>query len=132
MMLKKDIIYFGIPFILFCDEKCDKAWGMNLREKNQLSDDDDDYEYLADGELGEAPDDPGSYEGGHAKPSMEEGVSVFDNPNSDRGKLNKWCCRECERSVMIEVVKINDDTDFESLLPDFSKRISNMRKDNDD
>ncbi len=116
-MIKKDIIFFGIPFVLFCDEKCSKAWGMNLRPKNQLSEDDDDYEYLADGELGEAPDDPGTYEGGEGKPYDPHYV-----------KLNKWCCRECERSEIIEVSKIDEDTDFESLLSDFSKRLSNIPK----
>lgn len=115
-MIKKDIIFFGAPLVLFCDEKCNKAWGICCRPKNQLSEDDDDYEYLADGELEDAPEDPGSYEGGHGKPCCDE------------DKLNKWCCRECERSEMIEVSKVNDDTDFEALLTDYSKRLSNIPK----
>lgn len=115
-MIKKNIIFFGIPFVLFCDENCNKAWGINSRPENQLSEDDDDYEYLADGELGEAPDDPGTSEGFQSKPCEDE------------DKLNKWCCRECERSEIIEISKINEDTDLESLLSDFSKRLSNIPK----
>lgn len=125
-MIKKDVIYFGGAYILFCDEKCNKAWGINQREKHQLSDDEDDYEWSTDDELGEAPKDPGTYEGDHAKPTVEESESVFDSPNADRGKLNKWCCRECERSKMIEKSKVTTDTDFESLLTDFSVRMKNI------
>jgi hypothetical protein len=110
-MLSKDIIYFGIPNVLICDGKCNKAWGINNRETNQLSDDEDDYETLADDDLGEAPEDPGTYEGDHAKP-------IYDDE-----KLNKWCCRECERSVMIE--KTTDKNDYASLLRDFSVRRKN-------
>ena len=85
-MILKQIIYFGHPRTLICDAKCEKAWGINGRPRHQLSKDEDDYELLADHELGEAPADPGTYEGGHAKPQQ-------------RGeRMNKWCCRECERS----------------------------------
>lgn len=97
----KKIFFFGVPLLLVCDGNCAKAWGINLRPKNALSLDEDDYEYLADGELGIAPADPGSYEGGHGKPS------------SPAGK-NKWCARECERSKMIE-----------DSLPNFTVRVSN-------
>jgi hypothetical protein len=113
-MIKKDIIYFGGACILFCDEKCNKAWGLNNRESVQLSDDEDDIEWLADDELREAPEDPGTYEGDHAKPRCDE------------DKLNKWCCRECERSKMVSKNEINDETDFEALLNDFSVRIKNI------
>ncbi len=126
-MIKKDIIYFGSPCVLICDEKCNKAWGINQRERHLLSDDEDDYEWLTDDELGEAPRDPGTYEGGHAKPTVDIGHGVFDSPNADASKLNKWCCRECERSEMIEKSKVTDETDFEALLDDFSKRKKNKR-----
>lgn len=68
-----------------CDEKCEKAWGNENRPKVQLSEDEDDYAFLSDDELGEAPIDPGTYEGGQAKP-----IDKKDIPN-------RWCIRECER-----------------------------------
>jgi len=121
-MIKKDIIYFGGDCVLFCDGKCEKAWGINGRRKINLSDcdedseeyDGDNYEYYTDDEEGTAPKDPGTYEGGCGKPWRE----------SD--KLNKWCCRECERSKMISKREVDEDTDFEALLPDFSTRIKNI------
>lgn len=70
---------------LICDGVCSKAWGINLRPRVSIDpDNEDDYAYLADGELDVAPADPGSYEGGYAKPVD--------------GQHNKWCVRECERS----------------------------------
>jgi len=112
-MIKKEIIYFGCECILFCDGKCEKAWGLNTRPRVQLSDEDD-FEWMSDGELGEAPVEPCSYEGGHAKPV------------TDDEKLNKWCCRECERSEMIDKSEVEDDTDFEALCRDFSVRRKNI------
>lgn len=82
------ITYFGNPVKVNCDRKCHKAWGINSRPLLQLSTNPDDYALLADDELGEAPEDPGTYEGGHAKP-----LSPDDFPN-------KWCIRECERCNM--------------------------------
>lgn len=84
-MIAKAIMYFGQPSVIACDARCSKAWGVNSRPKVQLSADEDDYEYLADDELGDAPDDPGTYEGGQAKPRHPAEL------------LNKWCARECER-----------------------------------
>lgn len=108
-MIAKSITYFGQPCILCCDANCKKAWGINGRPKVYLVGEDkdpDDYAYLADSELGEAPDYPGTWEGGEGKPL------------SPATRLNKWCARECERS------KIADpNTDFE--LPDFSERLYN-------
>jgi hypothetical protein len=83
--ITKQVIAFGEPTIIGCDAQCSKAWGINNRPRHQLSEDHDDYAFLADGELGEAPEDPGTYEGGHAKPT---------HPDE---RLNKWCFRECER-----------------------------------
>jgi hypothetical protein len=107
-VIAKQILYFRQEFVLVCDARCDKAWGINSRPRLQLSaTDEDDYAFLADGELGEAPADPGTAEGGHCK------------PRGPAERLNKWCCRECERSVRVEPGE-----DFE--LPDFTRRVYNL------
>ena len=107
-MLEKEIIYFGKKVKLICDGKCDKAWGGNTRPKIQLDkDDEDDYVYLSDGELGIAPEFPGTSEGGCVKPLNKE------------DRLNKWCCRECERSSICK--------DGEELIvSDYSVRVYNI------
>lgn len=87
-MIKKSIVYFGQRATHACDGKCAKAWGLNSRPTIQLSADPDDFAYLADDELGEAPQDPGTYEGGDAKPIGAAGPD----------DVNKWCVRECERA----------------------------------
>lgn len=71
----------------------------------------DDYCYLADDELGTAPIDPGTIEGEDSKPILP----------SER--LNKWCCRECERSIIVDDIDVA--VDFE--LPDLSKRLYNIK-----
>lgn len=106
-MIAKAIKYFGNDVILTCDAQCQKAWGISCRPKIELSDNDDDYAFLSDDELGIAPIDPGTYEGGHAKPQDPEEW------------LNKWCAHECERSVMAQPSK-------GYTLPDFSKRVANV------
>lgn len=95
---------------LACDGNCTKAWGINRRPFEKLSENPDDVAYLADHELGEAPSDPGTYEGGYGKPSPDGG------PN----RQNKWCYRECERSDVWEV----DEKD--RRLPNFSERLYNI------
>jgi len=109
-MAEKMITYFGEPARVACDELCSKAWGINSRPKVQLSDDEDDYAFLADGELPEAPADPGTYEGGQGKPSSAQ---YFPN---------KWCVRECERCRMTPPEHPNDPL----ILLDFSKRVYNI------
>lgn len=108
--MEKIITYFGQPCKVGCDEKCNKAWGINQRPKIMLSDDEDDYAYLSDDELGEAPTDPGTYEGGHGKPTTPAQAP------------NKWCVRECERCVKSKP--------SESHLPlkvrDLSERLYNI------
>ena len=90
---------------LACDAKCHKAWGINSRHRITFDEkDEDDYAFLSDGELGRAPEDPGTYEGGQAK------------PRTVKERLNKWCYRECERSVILE----------RRPLPDFSQRLYNQ------
>lgn len=104
-MLQKEIKWFRDQCILACDGKCHKAWGINNRPKRQLSEDEDDYEYLSDNELGEAPENPGTYEGGQEK-----------NPKS----LNKWCARECERSKIF-------DMDEQIALKNFENPVKNIQ-----
>ena len=104
-MLQKEIKLFRDQCILACDGKCHKAWGINNRPKRQLSEDEDDYEYLSDNELGEAPENPGTYEGGQGK-----------NPKS----LNKWCARECERSKIF-------DMDEQIALKNFENPVKNIQ-----
>jgi len=82
------IQYFGKLAKVNCDGRCEKAWGINNRPRVQISDDVDDYAFLCDAELGQAPVDPGTYEGGVAKPP-----SAHEFPT-------KWCVRECERCNM--------------------------------
>lgn len=89
--ITKQVIAFGELTLIGCDAQCSKAWGINNRPKVQLSKDEDDYAFLADGELGEAPENPGTYEGGHAKPTQPD------------ERLNKWCFRECERCASARV-----------------------------
>ncbi len=102
-MITKEIVFFGKNVILACDARCDKAWGINKRPSIALPEDGHGFAslaYLGDHELGIAPADPCTYEGGCTKPVNE----------SDR--LNKWCARECERSTIVDSAK-------EIHLPDF-------------
>ncbi len=104
------IDYFGKATKAACDGNCNKAWGINNRPRVQLSADDNDYAFLADGELGDAPADPGTYEGPCGKPTSS---AYFPN---------KWCIRECERcakSAPGEFLEM-------PALPDFSKRRNNI------
>lgn len=105
-MISKPIIYFGKELVLTCDNKCWKAWGINNRPQVQLSEDDDDFEWLADDELGEAPVSPGTREAQDTKPTRPP------------ERLNKWCARECERSVKVEPGE-------EYELPSFVQRVRN-------
>lgn len=70
-------IFCGQSALLVCDRKCNKAWGED-RPQEQLSDNEDDVVWLADDELGDAPDAGQPADGRH----------------------NRWCWRECERSSM--------------------------------
>lgn len=97
---------FGEPCAIACDARCDKAWGISTRPQVRFSDNDDDTAYLADDELGIAPEDPGTSEGGHSKPRKPE------------ERLNKWCFRECERCLSTERSV--------ETLPDFSSRVYNI------
>lgn len=94
--MRKEIQYMGQKVIVKCDEKCHKAWGVSARPKEQLSDDPDDVRYLGDDELGEAPVNPMTSEGGDMKPVTS------DNKPLQNVIPNKWCVRQCERCVMSE------------------------------
>ena len=105
-MIQRPIIFFGQNATLACDARCEKAWGVQIRPRAELSDDPDEFEWKGDSELGSAPIDPGTYEGGHAK------------PRTDSERLNKWCARQCERSC---IVKPGEPID----LPDLTFRVDN-------
>lgn len=104
------ITYFDQKAKVACDRRCEKAWGINNRPRVQLSDVEGDHAFLADGELGLAPVDPGTYEGEHAKPKSPDEFP------------NKWCVRECERCAM----SAPGDWSLPLVLPDFSKRRHNI------
>lgn len=106
--IHRQVNAFGKPRTFGCDAQCGKAWGINHRPKEILGDgsDPDDCAYLADGELGDAPVDPGTYEGGHAKPVLPD------------ERLNRWCFRECERSACAETLE-------GIVLPDLGRRLYN-------
>jgi hypothetical protein len=115
-MITKRIL-FGQPATHACDGICTKAWGINGRPSipsraERDASDNPDYAFLADDELGEAPVDPGTYEGGHAKPIMATGPE----------HINKWCIRECERSWMSP----RGQPDAAPTLPNFSTRLYNI------
>lgn len=98
--------YFGFPVTFTCDMNCAKAFGTHDRPRIDFDEqDDDDWAFLADDEVGEAPY-PETDEGGHFKPQ--------ELP----AEHNKWCVRECERSQ-------THDRGEELTLRDFSQRIYN-------
>lgn len=104
--LVTDILFCGNACRVTCDSACEKAWGINSRPRVSLSRNPDDYAFLADDEVGFAPDDPGTYEGGHGKPMHP-------------GRHNKWCVRECERCEMHKPSET-------LMIRDFSKRRYNI------
>ena len=111
--MKKSILWFDERMEVVCDGRCDKAWGINNRPRVSFDvNEPDDYVFLADGEAGIAPADPGTYEGSHGKPSAV--------PLTDSERMNKWCSRECERSIVRQ-------PGAEDEQPhDFSTRLYNM------
>lgn len=98
-MIQKIIKFFGSDVKVACDGNCNKAWGINSRPSNE-----DDSEWLSDNELGDAPVNPGTYEGRDGKP-----MNSSEFPN-------KWCVRECERCDMT-----NPDDNL--VLIDFNNRV---------
>lgn len=88
--------------ILACDGKCHKAFSFDSRPRVQVGPESDpnDFAYLADDEVGEAPPDNG-------------------RPQAPEQRLGRWCYRECERSVIVQVGE-------PVALPDFSRRRYNI------
>lgn len=109
-MPQKAIKFFDKACTLACDGQCHKAWGMNSRPKVLVGDpnDEDDFAYLADHELGFAPADPGTY----------EGLDMEGKPAPRPELMNRWCARECERSEIV-------DAGEPFTLPDFDRRVYN-------
>lgn len=112
LRLEKHITFCGQPARVACDGNCAKAWGQNRRPRIELSSNVDDYAWLADGELGLAPIDPGTYEGDQTKPALVTGPD----------DLNRWCVGECERCVMSLPGNIHEPL----ALRDFSHRVYNL------
>lgn len=110
---EKSITFCGQPARVACDGLCSNAWGANSRPRIMLGDHPDDYAFLSDAEAGPAPADPGTTEGGQRKPAIATGPE----------HMNKWCVRECERSVMTDP----RDLDGPLILRDFSRRVFNRR-----
>ena len=108
-VFKFEVTYRGRPVILACDAQCEKAFGINLRPTSPNSLDEDDFEWLADNELGQAPAITGETEGGQ------------DKPRDLLEAHNKWCARACERCVMVNPGQ-------PIILPDFSERIQNIQR----
>lgn len=108
--MEEIIIYMAAPMKVNCDEKCDKAWGIGQRPTEKLSLDPDDVVFLSDGELGTAPKNPGTYEGGEGKPINKQNIP------------NKWCIRECERCNKSARGKSSEHLP----LKDWSKRVFNQ------
>lgn len=86
---EKFVLFCGRMARFACDGNCGKAWGISARPRVFLSgNDEDDYEYLADGELGEAPARSETTEGGYDKPQLARGAA----------DMNRWCARRSRRS----------------------------------
>lgn len=111
-MIDTIITFCGQRAKVGCDGNCKKAWGMSLRPKEKVSEKEDDWVWFSDGELGDAPDDPGSTEGFQSKPKSSDEFP------------NKWCVRECERCEMSNPGEYMNKLELE----DFSKRVYNIRR----
>lgn len=112
-MIVKRLIFAGQSATHACDGKCNKAWGRNGgRPSVQNSVDEDDYAYLADSEIDEAPIHPGTYKGDHTKPHAAKGPD----------DINTWCVHECERAWLSPPGKPYATPE----LPDFSVRFYNI------
>jgi hypothetical protein len=108
--MESTVLYFNQVAKVACDKNCKKAWGFSNRPNVKLSEKEDDIAWLSDGEMGDAPDDPGTYEGGDAKPLAGDKTP------------NKWCIRECERCVMSSP----GESDKPLPLRDWTNRVYNI------
>jgi len=94
-MISKRIHIYGQLQTVACDGNCAKAWGIQARPRTMLSTNIDDFVYLPDGALGMAPP-PGKTE------IIAEGDDIKPSATrlTDGSLMNKWCSRQCERSVI--------------------------------
>jgi hypothetical protein len=127
-MIQKDVTYCGALVTIACDAQCHKAWGRHGRPRSPVEPDPkeialrmmadprgvvseppnpDDWFYYADHELGFAPKEVGTWEGESTKPKTRD------------ERLNKWCCRECERCTMVPRGE-------PIVLRDFDQRVYNI------
>ena len=116
MTFTKQIVFFGSMSTLSCDGKCNKAWGGSARPKKFFTSrevDPDDYVYLPDSKLPAAPI-PNTYECDQGRPSA---VGIT-NPE----QMNKWCARECERSILVPYGRPIVLPDLEHPLPNKHSR----------
>lgn len=112
---KHTIYLLGAPTEVHCDGKCSKAWGVACRPSKPVNSfDPDDYVILPDQELGLAPLSPPTWEGGFGKPLPGE-------------PMNKWCSRQCERSVLAKPAEAFSLPDFS--IPRFNKPQANRASD---
>ena len=112
VLLVTRIRYLRSEVFSVCDLCCGKAWGINQRPVAKVSDKEDDFCWLADDELGEAPESTGTYEGDDTKP--KDVISL--------GGHNKWCCRECERCFIVPT-----NWDSEKVLEKLSEKSFEQR-----
>jgi hypothetical protein len=119
-MITKSILAYGKRLTLACDGRCDKAWGINGRERRMLTSDPDDYVFVADGDLGTAPACTGVWEGGDGKPSAV--------PLTDGSAMNRWCLRECERSDSFEEGEAVSAPDMSNPRPNKGWRVREARE----
>lgn len=113
-MIIKEIKAYGDTVFIGCDAKCEKAFGLNGRPAVQLSENENDYAFLSDSEVGIAPTSGKTA-------IVEEGSDTKPDANIPESLLNKWCFRECERCV---VASSKD----ELTLPDYTKRLTNLKQ----
>jgi hypothetical protein len=111
--LLKLVLYCGQPMAVTCDARCDKAWGIEQRPSAPMPDavNGDDFEWLADDELGTAPEDPGTYEGDDAKPRTPD------------ERMNRWCVRQCERHTFAAMGERVELRDFSRRVPNRNDRV---------
>lgn len=111
-LFTSEITIFGEQKTIACDAKCNKAFGINGRPTSPNSLDENDWEWLADDEVDEAP-------------GTGETAIISEGDDYKPGDLleahNRWCARECERSV---IVKIGET----AVLLDFDQRVSNITR----
>ena len=111
--MEKEITYYGAPAKVGCDEKCNKAWGINNRPRVYLD--------ISETQIF-------GLEGTSIYPDIEDDINVDNYENDDAKPTcksemgNRWCVRECERCQMSEYGKHNEPL----KIKDFNQRFYNM------